>query len=290
VVGRQDYLPYGEPRGAAVALPTDRAFTGQVRDATGLDYFRARYFSSSLGRFISADSIVPGARNPQNLNRYVYVYNNPLRYTDPSGHDPCGGPGVYVPDCGVDGWGMKPPRQPKAPSLPSAPAIPLLPPNGFDPKLSWSQITDVYDLLARAILTEEGNKVLTGNWEDALGAGWVMWNHASQGAATRGSAPTRDDLLAYLLTPGHRPWRIAGIGSRDLTKAAFDPGANPSYYSTNWQANPRAGHEAYAAALNMAHLIVDGDPAKDDITHGALYYGDAYADGRRRERTAFWKG
>ena len=93
VVGRQYYRPYGGPRGAAVSLPTDRAFTGQYRDATGLDYFRARYFSSSLGRFISADSIVPGAGNPQALNRYAFVLGNPLKYTDPTGHSPCRGHG-----------------------------------------------------------------------------------------------------------------------------------------------------------------------------------------------------
>ena len=93
VVGRQYYRPYGGPRGATVSLPTDRAFTGQVRDATGLDYFKARYFSSSLGRFISADSIVPGAGNPQNLNRYTFVLGNPLKYTDPTGHSPCKGHG-----------------------------------------------------------------------------------------------------------------------------------------------------------------------------------------------------
>jgi hypothetical protein len=39
-----------------------------------------------LGRFVSADSIVPGAGNPQAFNRYSYVLGNPLRYTDPTGH------------------------------------------------------------------------------------------------------------------------------------------------------------------------------------------------------------
>jgi hypothetical protein len=39
-----------------------------------------------LGRFISADTIVPGAGNPQALNRYSYSLSNPLKYTDPSGH------------------------------------------------------------------------------------------------------------------------------------------------------------------------------------------------------------
>jgi hypothetical protein len=39
---------------------------------------------------VSADAVVPGAGNPQALNRYSYVFNNPLKYTDPSGHDPLG--------------------------------------------------------------------------------------------------------------------------------------------------------------------------------------------------------
>jgi hypothetical protein len=38
---------------------------------------------------VSADSIVPGAGKPQALNRYAYVFNNPLKYVDPSGHTPC---------------------------------------------------------------------------------------------------------------------------------------------------------------------------------------------------------
>jgi hypothetical protein len=39
-----------------------------------------------LGRFISSDTIVPEPGNSQSFNRYAYVYNNPLKYTDPSGH------------------------------------------------------------------------------------------------------------------------------------------------------------------------------------------------------------
>jgi hypothetical protein len=47
---------------------------------------------------VSADSIVPGAGNPQALNRYSYVFNNPLKYIDPSGH--CSGdPNGADKDC-----------------------------------------------------------------------------------------------------------------------------------------------------------------------------------------------
>ena len=46
----------------------------------------ARLYDPVLGRFISADSIIPAPGNMQAFNRYSYVDNNPLKYTDPSGH------------------------------------------------------------------------------------------------------------------------------------------------------------------------------------------------------------
>jgi RHS repeat-associated protein len=55
-------------------------------DSTGLYYYGARYYDANIGRFISADTIVPHPSDPQSLNRYSYCRNNPLRYTDPSGH------------------------------------------------------------------------------------------------------------------------------------------------------------------------------------------------------------
>jgi RHS repeat-associated protein len=89
VLTRQSYYPYGGVRQAG-NLPTDITFTGQRSDTTGLMHFGARYFSPTLGRFVSADSIVPNPGNPQSLNRYSYVLNSPLKYTDPTGHRECG--------------------------------------------------------------------------------------------------------------------------------------------------------------------------------------------------------
>ena len=63
-------------------------FTGKERDAeTGLDYFGARYFSGTQGRFTSPDPLLNSGRPwlPQSWNRYAYALNNPLRYTDPTG-------------------------------------------------------------------------------------------------------------------------------------------------------------------------------------------------------------
>jgi RHS repeat-associated protein len=58
----------------------------RLEGSVGLYDYNARYYSPLFGRFISADSIVPEPGNPQALNRYSYVLNNPLQYTDPNGH------------------------------------------------------------------------------------------------------------------------------------------------------------------------------------------------------------
>jgi RHS repeat-associated protein len=128
-VGGQEYGPWGNVRaGSGSLLSTGLNYTGQYLDGTGLLYYHARYYDPVLGRFISADSVVPGnasgsmdgvglkaltvdfhepgfvgqlnmennggdeklyrmgPQNPQALNRYSYVQNNPLKYTDPTGH------------------------------------------------------------------------------------------------------------------------------------------------------------------------------------------------------------
>ncbi|GEM_PF-2377795 len=77
------YSPFGLTRSGSV--PTDIKFTGQRLDDTGLYYYGARYYDPAIGRFISPDSIVQSLGNPQSLNRYSYVFNNPLKYTDPTG-------------------------------------------------------------------------------------------------------------------------------------------------------------------------------------------------------------
>jgi RHS repeat-associated protein len=69
-------------------------FTGKERDTeSGLDYFGARYYGSNMGRFMSPDwsakaQAVPYAKmdNPQTLNLYQYMRNNPLSGADPDGH------------------------------------------------------------------------------------------------------------------------------------------------------------------------------------------------------------
>jgi RHS repeat-associated protein len=103
-VSRHDFLPFGEElatsnRTAAldygVADNVMHRYTGQQRDleGPGLDFFRARYFQGAQGRFTSPDSS-PSPRptpyalrtDPQTLNLYSYLRNNPLAKVDADGH------------------------------------------------------------------------------------------------------------------------------------------------------------------------------------------------------------
>ena len=82
------YWPFGGLRVLTGTLPTDRLFTGQTRDLhnDSFYFFKARYYDATMGKFQTADSVVPDPTKPAALNRYAYALNNPLRLADPSGH------------------------------------------------------------------------------------------------------------------------------------------------------------------------------------------------------------
>jgi RHS repeat-associated protein len=98
-----EYYPFGQ-EAYSKTTANHYKFTGKERDTeSGLDYFGARYYGSSMGRFMSPDwsakaEPVPysSLSNPQTLNLYAYVGNNPLRMGDPDGHSP------YVPEDASD--------------------------------------------------------------------------------------------------------------------------------------------------------------------------------------------
>jgi RHS repeat-associated protein len=86
---------------AAKAVPADDAhgvaagYTGHERAqrAPGLIDMNARYYDTLTQRLVQADTVIPGAFNPLAWNGYAYAFNNPVAYTDPSGHAPQGGGG-----------------------------------------------------------------------------------------------------------------------------------------------------------------------------------------------------
>ncbi|MEW5956352.1 MAG: PKD domain-containing protein [Chloroflexota bacterium] len=86
-VSRVHYAPYGSIISSTGTLPTDRLYTGQ-RFEPGLELYdyRARFYDPWVGSFLSPDTLVPDPARPASFNRYSYVYGNPVRYSDPSGH------------------------------------------------------------------------------------------------------------------------------------------------------------------------------------------------------------
>lgn len=86
-----DYYPFGNQRHVFTSLVNNPfQFTGDEYDSdTGFDYSIARFEAGKWGRFNSPDPFLGSmdVSNPQSLNRYSYVLNEPVSYTDPSGLD-----------------------------------------------------------------------------------------------------------------------------------------------------------------------------------------------------------
>jgi len=98
VIVRESFAPFGARRGSnwtgaptttemnAIAAISRDGFTGhEMLDSVGLVHMNGRVYDQATGRFISADPYVQDPFDSQSLNRYSYVGNNPLSYTDPSG-------------------------------------------------------------------------------------------------------------------------------------------------------------------------------------------------------------
>ena len=87
VVARMEYVPFGATSHQEGSANPPHKFTGQrLDDATGLYYYNSRYYDADLGRFTQPDPFVQSPGDPQSLNRYSYVRNNPINLIDPSGH------------------------------------------------------------------------------------------------------------------------------------------------------------------------------------------------------------
>ena len=85
-VASTSYNLYGASKASTDTTGQPFAYNGEARDGTGLDYLRARYYDSQGGTFLSEDSYPGEDTDPLSQNRYSYVQNNPVNYTDPSGH------------------------------------------------------------------------------------------------------------------------------------------------------------------------------------------------------------
>lgn len=81
-----DYYPYGGEIAVVNLTSNNRKFTGKKRDTeTDFDYSHHRMLNSSLARWTGTDPVMGDLSQPQSLNRYAYVDNNPVNYIDPQG-------------------------------------------------------------------------------------------------------------------------------------------------------------------------------------------------------------
>ncbi len=140
----QDFFPYGAIAYTSGSDPNHYKFTGKERDTeSNLDTFGARYYTSNIGRFMTPDwsaapEAVPYANffNPQTLNLYAMVANNPESFADLDGHDPpLAAPGAGLTpdgkpeDCANDQQKCEAQNKPAEsvtapfPIIPAAPAI-----------------------------------------------------------------------------------------------------------------------------------------------------------------------
>ena len=85
-VASSSYNLYGARKTSTDTTGNPFAYNGEARDDTGLDYLRARYYDSQGGTFLTEDSYPGEDTDPLSQNLYSYVQNNPVNYTDPSGH------------------------------------------------------------------------------------------------------------------------------------------------------------------------------------------------------------
>ncbi|MBE0336606.1 hypothetical protein E0698_08950 [Paenibacillus sp. 23TSA30-6] len=81
------YDIWGGPETVKETVPNVLRYAGEYwDDTTGLQYLRARWYDPGTARFMGEDTYQGEMSDPRSLNGYAYVANNPLKYTDPSGH------------------------------------------------------------------------------------------------------------------------------------------------------------------------------------------------------------
>jgi RHS repeat-associated protein len=266
------YYPFGEYREPPTTEITDRGYTGHKHnEPVELIYMNARFYLGGIGRFASADTIVPDPLNPQQFNRYSYVYNNPVNYTDPTGHWEC----EFSDSCEFS-------TPSPSTTLPPVPVITLVfdAIGNFNPIATWEGLED-WDLLARMMLSEESYKILDPalQW-DAVGAGWTVINRTRPGSDYDYPLDGHSRIFVTITAAGQYHGMIQ-VGNAAW---AADPESYPTQFASN---DAEAGRRAYWEAVRLAKgILKDSIP---DPTDGRLIYADQLIDGTPRERTAFWR-
>jgi len=129
-----------------------------VTEGFGLMFYVARFYDSQLGRFVSADSIIPGG--VQGPDRYAAMANSPVMYVDPSGHE------TVLCDEECEDNDRSTPK--------------LVTPESIDSLMDIKD--DPVELLTRVLMGEEGYKLLDTKYiDDVWGVAWAIRNRHDSG-------------------------------------------------------------------------------------------------------------
>ncbi len=200
------YDPYGNYIGTAPTT-TYFGFTGEPRDANGLQYHRARYYNPSLAIFPSLDPFEGVASRPMSLNGYAYVEGNVLNKTDPTGR--CVGVTEY--DCEMCCWEQW---------------------RGEYPEYAESGMQACYEDCVSNLFSKDEFWAYTNNVSCSSQSGPGQWECASarqahslkdaflRSAARHNRLPNMDDagfaaLIASVIEAEGR-WRTAGVSAEQL--------------------------------------------------------------------------
>ena len=218
-----------------------------------LDY-NARFYSH-LGRFISADTVVPNSADAKSFDRYSYVTGNPIKYQDPSGH------GAYC----NDDYDTACLDEDEMVYYRIASGI-WKRPEAIDDFMDIKD--DPVELIARVVLAEEGEKIGTYREDDALGVIWAIRNRHDSGYYTNfgsGGINDRLDPIRDVDEYGDYDWYYSATSMIDGAPStlAHDP-------NNAWRAHwPDEADmlRAYNNAREMAQYVLSADPS-EDITNG----------------------
>lgn len=184
ILDRLDFSPWGEratgnwrvddpTMGMPFMFKVNRGYTGHEHlDDLGLIHMNGRVYDPSVSRFLEADIYIQAPYNTQSYNRYTYVFNNPLAYTDPTGYR-----GSSM--SGTTSSGPQP-KMDNIPEIPVYPPLPLPPLTGMEKankhgleaaiqRLLYQQNAQGYFLDhngERQVLTFNGEAISGNNFEN----------------------------------------------------------------------------------------------------------------------------
>jgi RHS repeat-associated protein len=235
------YSAFGETRYSSGITPTDYRYTGQLEQAdVNLYYYNARWYDPELGRFIQADTIVPEPGSAKSYDRYMYVNNNPVRYTDPSGHKlVCGFAGE---GCGGSSSPNPSPIIADAKELARTETINALYSNPFVKYsiIQYSVYSNIYNAykivksgntnIVDVYNAASGNILNPNKYIDIIGESISTWNKNS--SIVFSNKPIAERLIPiYKVTKVGVTISTVLVGGGAFAKSYFtDPKVNPSLY------------------------------------------------------------